>query len=73
LSGNLAESEVPAVLENVKNVLVGAGAEKIAFENRGKQRLAYPLGELYFGYLINTNLSLSPETLLTNRSPGVDP
>lgn len=61
LSGNLAESEVPAVLENVKNVLTAAGAERIAFVNRGKQRLAYPLGTLYFGHLINTNLFLSPE------------
>ncbi len=61
LSGNLAESEVPAILENVKSLLAGVGAERIAFVNRGKQRLAYPLGQLYFGHLINTNLFLPPE------------
>ena len=61
LSGNLAESEVPAILENVKSLLTGVGAESIMFVNRGKQRLAYPLGTLYFGHLINTNLRLLPE------------
>lgn len=54
LSGNLSEAEIPSSLDNVKSVLENQGAQEIIFENAGRQKLAYPIGNFHYGYLINS-------------------
>lgn len=65
--GSLSDSEVPGVLEEVKNLLSEVGAEKISFGNAGRQKLAFPIKGNSFGYLINSSFSLPPEKNKTLR------
>lgn len=62
LSGNLAETEVNGVVDSIKDLATASGAEVARVDNRGKMRLAYPVQNNHFGYLINIYLSLE-----TNR------
>lgn len=62
LSGNLAETEVNGVIDGIKNLAIASGAEVARVDNRGKVRLAYPVKNNHFGYLVNIYLSLE-----TNR------
>lgn len=62
LSGNLTETEVGGVIDNIKELAVASGAEIARVDNRGKVHLAYPVQNNHFGYLINIYLSLE-----TNR------
>lgn len=61
LSGNLSEAEIPARIEEIKNFLVSIGAENVNFLNLGRQKLAYSLGQMRFGYLIDFVFSFWPE------------
>lgn len=61
LSGNLSEPEVPGMIENVKKMVQAVGAANLVLENKGKQRLAYPIGLNHFGYLVNAAFTLEPE------------
>ncbi len=65
LSGNLAEPEVPGMIEHVKKMVEAAGAANLVLENKGKQRLAYPIGPNHFGYMVNAAFNLEPEKVNT--------
>lgn len=58
LSGNLAENEVGGVIDGIKDIAAATGAEVARVDNRGKVRLAYPVQNNHFGYLVNIYLSL---------------
>lgn len=58
LSGNLAETEVGGVIDGIKELAMATGAEVARVDNRGKVRLAYPVQNNHFGYLVNIYLSL---------------
>lgn len=65
LSGNLAEPEVPSMIEHVKKMVEATGAANLVLENKGKQRLAYPIGPNNFGYLINAAFNMEQEKVNT--------
>ncbi len=65
LSGNLTEVEVPASLEKVQALLLQIGAQNIAFENAGRQKMAYPTGTHHFGYLINSSFEIESANITT--------
>ena len=58
LSGNQTETEAAASLENIKQLLRSEGAAEPAFDNLGKHKLAFGIGQDRFGYLINSTVEM---------------
>lgn len=63
LSGNLAEAEIPVSLDNIKALLESQSVTGVVFENAGRQKLAYPIGNHHFGYLFNSFLKIEPKNV----------
>lgn len=68
LPGTFSESEMPGLLENIKDVLAEFGAEEPRFENMGRQKLAYPIKGGLFAYVVNSSFSLAPEKVADLKS-----
>lgn len=74
LSGNLAEAEIPASLDNIKALLESQGVTGVIFENAGRQKLAYPIGDHHFGYLFNSFLKIEPKNVANLKEKlGLEP
>jgi len=68
LPGTLAETEVQPIVEKVKNILVEAGATEIKNEDMGKNRLAYPMKHIRYGYFQLCHFSAeSEQTVVIQR------
>lgn len=50
LPGTLTEEEVAPLVEKVKSIVVDSGAEDISISDMGKNRLAYPIRHIRYGY-----------------------
>ncbi len=50
LPGTLSENEVPAQIETVKEVITKAGGVDVTITPQGKNRLAYPMKHIRYGY-----------------------
>ena len=50
LPGTLAEDELAAPLEKAKEIITAEGGDNIRFEDKGKNRLTYPMKHIRYGY-----------------------
>jgi len=50
LPGTMSEDEVAPIAEKIKAILVDGGAEQAVVESKGKNRLAYPIKHIRYGY-----------------------
>lgn len=50
LPGTLSEDEAAPIIENVKKIVSDAGAANLHLESMGKNRLAYPIQHIRYGY-----------------------
>lgn len=61
LPGTFSESEALSLTENLKELLNEAGAVDIKLNNAGRAKLAYPIKDNHYGYLLESTFSLAPE------------
>lgn len=54
VSGNLTETEVKAVEERISGLIKANQGEIVRSENAGKIKLAYPVGDLRYGFYLLT-------------------
>jgi len=59
--GTVAETEVSAQAEAVKETVAAAGATEISLHDMGKSRLAYPIKHIRYGYFFIIRFELEPE------------
>ncbi len=59
--GTVAETEISAQAEAVKETVVAAGAAEIALHDMGKTRLAYPIKHIRYGYFFIIRFALETE------------
>ncbi len=50
LRGTLSEDDVPANIENIKEVITKSGGEIKSVNDMGKSRIAYPIKHIRYGY-----------------------
>ncbi|MFA4831594.1 MAG: 30S ribosomal protein S6 [Patescibacteria group bacterium] len=50
LPGTLSEDEVKSSVDKVKTILINSGVEDVEIEDLGKNRLAYPIKHIRYGY-----------------------
>lgn len=67
LSGNQTEADNASSLDQVKKLLANEGVVEPIFDNLGKQKLAYTIGQDRFGYLINSSFAMEPSKLAQLR------
>jgi small subunit ribosomal protein S6 len=63
LPGTLTEDETSPVMESVKEVLTAEGAERIVIEDKGKNRLTYPIKHIRYGYFQTATFEAEPEAV----------
>ncbi|PIT86275.1 MAG: 30S ribosomal protein S6 [Candidatus Magasanikbacteria bacterium CG10_big_fil_rev_8_21_14_0_10_43_6] len=61
--GTLAEDELPALLKQVTDTIEEVGGESVHSEDMGKQRLAYPMKHIRYGYFFIVTFAMDSETL----------
>ena len=64
VSGNLAETEQPAVLTKIKTLLEAQGAKISRQEDMGRRKLAYPIKHLKHGFYYSWCFNLVPQKLV---------
>ena len=67
LSGNQTEADNASSLDQVKKLLANEGVVEPIFDNLGKQKLAYTIGQDRFGYLINSSFEMEPSKVADLR------
>lgn len=65
VSGNLAETEQPAVLTKIKTLLESEGALLARQEDLGRRKLAYPIKHLKHGFYYSWCFNLVPQKLVS--------
>lgn len=63
LPGTLAETEVPAITEKIKETIQAGGGESVFVESVGKSRLAYPIKHIRYGYFHIFTFASTPEDI----------
>lgn len=63
LPGTLAEDELPTVIEVVEKQLASEGATNIKTVLEGKDRLAYPMKHIRYGYFYNIRFETEPQSV----------
>lgn len=63
LPGTLAEAEVAPHAASVKELLVNAGGKDVEIREQGKNRLAYPIKHIRYGYFVLGHLKIDSEAI----------
>lgn len=63
LPGTLAEDELAAPLEKAKDIITAEGGENLRFEEKGKNRLTYPMKHIRYGYFFLVFFEAEPSAV----------
>lgn len=63
LPGTLAEDEVSPIIQSVQTILTEAGVGNIKVQDNGKNRLAYPIKHIRYGYQFIFHFEAEPENI----------
>lgn len=63
LPGTLAEDELPAIITSVEKHLTEQGASNVTVVDEGKNRLAYPMKQIRYGYFHNFRFEAEPTAI----------
>ncbi len=63
IAGTISEDEIPARIDAVKNLIEKTGGTHITLEHKGKNRLAYPIKHIRYGYFLLGRFEAKPEVI----------
>lgn len=63
IAGTISEDEIPARMDAVKNLIEKSGGTHVTLEHKGKNRLAYPMKHIRYGYFLLGRFEAKPDVV----------